>query len=157
MFTKKFSKEIIYVYRLCIVLFQIFYNAYNFAKSLFPFFLIVAWHAVNTHKYAWANVHVYAPWHRRIHRKYSFIRRLICVSCSWINTFHDTEAYRSFIARFVFFPFLVWMYFSFSLSRVYGLFILHLTCVLLRVCIKICRRSCIVYLWEASIPDSTCL
>lgn len=29
-------------------------------------------------------------------------------------------------------------------------------CLLLRVCIKICCRSCIVYLWEVSIPDSTC-
>lgn len=52
------------------------------------------------YKHAWAS-YVHTCTHRRIHGKYSFVPCLVRASCSRINTFHGTGAYRSFIARFL--------------------------------------------------------
>lgn len=58
-------------------------------------------HAVDTrvYKHAWA--YVCTCTHRQIRGKYSFVLHLVRASCSRINTFHGTGAYRSFIARFL--------------------------------------------------------
>lgn len=76
----------------------------KFVKIRSPFRRAVAWRTqlIRIYKYTWTCTRdTCTRVLSRIHRKYSFVRRLVRASCSRINTFLGTGHIARFIAHFV--------------------------------------------------------